>query len=303
MLYIITFLHAQLGMTQNLFQALRPLIEAPCHSPSTGHKRWVPRSTMTAMATQRVGGKNVLVHGWPSLCLAVYCGTKVSTHPGVQNHCCSIYPYLSSAASYLQLLAWALEDLWIAYATSKLSNVFWSVVVTHVHPRMISHNLPMSPDSIPAAHQSNLWPGNPLPWISTFLAMFQGLHGCWTAQMRLQSPATKPNFECPLAASDQVSLRHLKRSWKQYPLRTLTLCWLPNIQAKLLKHTEYIIYTSSTAQGGGGSFKDRKPIGEVSGCDARMAERIHWWTERWGSLLWLRNSKLFGSQDYSRLEV
>ena len=30
--------------------------------------------------------------------------------------------------------------------------------------------------------------------------------------------------------------------------------------------------TSSTAQGGGGSFKDRKPIGEVDGCDAWMAE-------------------------------
>ena len=39
--------------------------------------------------------------------------------------------------------------------------------------------------------------------------------------------------------------------------------------------------TCSTAQGGGGSFKKRKPIGEVGCCDSRMAERIHWWTERW----------------------
>ena len=31
--------------------------------------------------------------------------------------------------------------------------------------------------------------------------------------------------------------------------------------------------TSSTAQGGGGSFKNGKPIGEVSWCDAKMAER------------------------------
>ena len=31
--------------------------------------------------------------------------------------------------------------------------------------------------------------------------------------------------------------------------------------------------TSSTAQGGGGSFKNRKPIGEVGCCEARMAER------------------------------
>ena len=35
------------------------------------------------------------------------------------------------------------------------------------------------------------------------------------------------------------------------------------------------IYQYSTAQGGGGSFKNGKPIGEVSWCGAKMAERIH----------------------------
>ena len=39
--------------------------------------------------------------------------------------------------------------------------------------------------------------------------------------------------------------------------------------------------TSSTAQGGGGSFKNRKPIGEACCCGAKMAERTHWWIERW----------------------
>ena len=41
--------------------------------------------------------------------------------------------------------------------------------------------------------------------------------------------------------------------------------------------------TSSTAQGGGGSFKSRKPslaIGEVGCCESRMAERRDWWTDR-----------------------
>ena len=38
--------------------------------------------------------------------------------------------------------------------------------------------------------------------------------------------------------------------------------------------------TSSTAQGGGGSFKNRKSIGEVGCCESGMAKRIHWWTER-----------------------
>ena len=39
-------------------------------------------------------------------------------------------------------------------------------------------------------------------------------------------------------------------------------------------------HTSSTAQGCGGSFKNRKPIGEIGCCESGMAERIHWWTER-----------------------
>ena len=39
--------------------------------------------------------------------------------------------------------------------------------------------------------------------------------------------------------------------------------------------------SGSTAQGGGGSFKNRKPIGEVGCCESRMAERRHWWTDRW----------------------
>ena len=35
-----------------------------------------------------------------------------------------------------------------------------------------------------------------------------------------------------------------------------------------------------TAQGGGGSFKNRKPLGEIGCCESGTAERIHWWTER-----------------------
>ena len=42
----------------------------------------------------------------------------------------------------------------------------------------------------------------------------------------------------------------------------------------------WVLSTSSTAQGGGGSFKNRKPIGEIGCCESGMAERIHWWTER-----------------------
>ena len=52
-------------------------------------------------------------------------------------------------------------------------------------------------------------------------------------------------------------------------------------------------HTSGASQGGGGSFKNRKPIGEVGCCESRMAKRIHSWTERLklcflGWLQWLQ---------------
>ena len=50
---------------------------------------------------------------------------------------------------------------------------------------------------------------------------------------------------------------------------------------------DYWYCTSSTAQGGGGSFKNRKPIGENGCCESGMSERIHWWTERCSLFLWL----------------
>ena len=50
-------------------------------------------------------------------------------------------------------------------------------------------------------------------------------------------------------------------------------CWLSLVIDYL------VLITSSTAQGGGGSFKNRKPIGEIGCCESRMAERMHWWTE------------------------
>jgi len=43
----------------------------------------------------------------------------------------------------------------------------------------------------------------------------------------------------------------------------------------ILRSTQGILQTSSTAQGGGGSFKNRKPIGEVGCCESGMAGRSH----------------------------
>ena len=41
----------------------------------------------------------------------------------------------------------------------------------------------------------------------------------------------------------------------------------------------FVPSASRAAQGGGGSFKNRKPIGEVGCCESWMAERTHSWIE------------------------
>ena len=75
----------------------------------------------------------------------------------------------------------------------------------------------------------------------------------------------------------------LQRDWTHCmaePLRLVNIpiypaCWKERFFFKC-----GTMYTSSTAQGGGGSFKNRKPIGEVGCCESGKAERSHWWIER-----------------------
>ena len=38
-----------------------------------------------------------------------------------------------------------------------------------------------------------------------------------------------------------------------------------------------LFFPSRAARGGGGSFKDRKSIGEIGYCESRMAKRKHGW--------------------------
>ena len=43
------------------------------------------------------------------------------------------------------------------------------------------------------------------------------------------------------------------------------------------KRANYTWYTSRAARGGGGSFKNRKCIGEIGCCESRITKRKHWW--------------------------
>ena len=91
------------------------------------------------------------------------------------------------------------------------------------------------------------------------------LPSCLTSRLSLDDTACLPAGLCPLFP------------WHEQPER-LNL---------IIDMKSTAVITSSTAQGGGGSFKNRKPIGRVGCCDSQMAERIHWWTERWVELCFL----------------
>ena len=81
------------------------------------------------------------------------------------------------------------------------------------------------------------------------------------------------------------------------PIASFQLPFLRKLRRRCAKGLEGRLRytgTSSTAQCGGGSFQNRKPIGEVGCCESRMAGRIHWWNKRWlklcflGRLQWLQ---------------
>ena len=103
-----------------------------------------------------------------------------------------------------------------------------------------------------------MFPNGPESYFSTF-----GLH-----QQGVLMPVLPINCDCKL--------------WGP-PMSRCNRC----VRVQIVTPKEYLqnyrhhtILTSSTAQGGGGSFKNRKPIGEIGCCESGMAERIHWWTER-----------------------
>ena len=90
--------------------------------------------------------------------------------------------------------------------------------------------------------------------------------------------------------------REVGPSWDDNHLATRSQCkWWLNVALiwgnppKKLQHewlwmnmTFYdliIPYSSSTAQGGGGSFKNRKRIGEIDCCEWGMSEQKHWPTD------------------------
>ena len=136
------------------------------------------------------------------------------------------------------------------------------------------------------AYRFTLWWTNILPWK---IPIFNGkIHHKWPFSIAMLvhqagyqrifwcSPVGHRRFKDRLVAEkvwNQKTELSCPVEWPEpQPLQTPRAGW---------RYYEMCDTTSSTAQGGGGSFKNRKPIGEVGCCESGMAKRIHWLTERW----------------------
>ena len=105
------------------------------------------------------------------------------------------------------------------------------------------------------------------------------------ARMRFRTMVVGRGEASPLEAQllPMKGKKHHTGNWTRTKPKFSSTLLLPDPGRQRVA-APYKIYTGSTAQGGGGSFKNGKPIGEVSWCDAKMAERTHWWIERWLSV-------------------
>ena len=101
--------------------------------------------------------------------------------------------------------------------------------------------------------------------------------------VRLSKPANQIN-RATLRGLQPRIVTSVQTQRPRNAMQVAQCLFAPQIDNIIQRHW---LNTSSTAQGGGGSFKKGKPIGEVGCCESRMAERIHWWTERWLELWFL----------------
>ena len=107
------------------------------------------------------------------------------------------------------------------------------------------------------------------PWVANFerndvACFFQGNDVRWKS-----SSKRYPRLEVIQAPTASVWAKKIQPvpPWK-------IILWTPWMMV-----WKMILLTSSTTQGGGGSFKNRKDTGEIGCCESRMAEQKHWWIE------------------------
>ena len=87
-------------------------------------------------------------------------------------------------------------------------------------------------------------------------------------------PCTSTSTQCLFSHFSPFSLQPTS-TCAQALLMQIFSAWIASGAVRLALNQIDYMFTSSIAQGGGGSFKNRKPIGEVGCCESRMAERTH----------------------------
>ena len=124
------------------------------------------------------------------------------------------------------------------------------------------------------------------PWMSWWVSWWMSL--VWSLFLRIFSWSLNAFLLSETSGTFCHRICHVLAHLFAFVRAVCLLRRLPSGQQRRVRSPQSTaIYTSSTAQGGGGSFKNRKPIGEIGCCESRMAEQIHWWTERWLELCFL----------------
>ena len=78
---------------------------------------------------------------------------------------------------------------------------------------------------------------------------------------------------------EPLGLGQICNAIKPYARCTLGLYFSPGALSQLWLDWYHLMITSRAARGGGGSFKNRKRIGEIDCCEWWMSEQKHWPTD------------------------
>ena len=137
---------------------------------------------------------------------------------------------------------------------------------------------PIHVDQTPFSHQKTAWFGSSSPYKHT-----DGLTRIVASAYRPMTTSRKTKGASACTAMGVIMFDHGAGSTASLGFFIPRMDGIPQTKWCIISPYHIYIYidntcmynTSSTTQGGGDSFENRKTIGELGCCESRMAERIH----------------------------